>query len=202
MVKTMPPLSISLASRGTAPDQNVKIPSSLKIRAAQLKLFLYSCDASIDCIRVLTVSSGIVTYLKQSETEQTRLGRRCDLHSDYASHTADTEGANGTQLLAGSDVTLCKLLQSGVTSESRGRIGGLAGSRGYEALEEAPNTPLLCNDPGAMQEAAHPWVCRLAVVNQLSLDTLKRRDSKQTLGDTSTKAGNDSTRPGDCAIGV
>ena len=50
MVKTIPPLMISLASRGTAPDQNVRIPSSLKIRAAQEKLFLYSFLASIDCM--------------------------------------------------------------------------------------------------------------------------------------------------------
>ena len=50
MVKTIPPLIISLASRGTAPDQNVRIPSSLKIRAAQEKLFLYSFLASIDCM--------------------------------------------------------------------------------------------------------------------------------------------------------
>lgn len=50
IVKTIPPLIISLASRGTAPDQNVKIPSSLKIRAAQEKLFLYSFLASIDCM--------------------------------------------------------------------------------------------------------------------------------------------------------
>ena len=50
IVNTMPPLSISLASRGTAPDQNVKMPSFLKILAAQAKLFLYSFLASIDCI--------------------------------------------------------------------------------------------------------------------------------------------------------
>lgn len=66
MVKTMPPLKISLPSLGTAPDQKVRTPSSLKIRAAQLKLFLYSCFASIDCIRVLMVSSGMVAYLGKS----------------------------------------------------------------------------------------------------------------------------------------
>ena len=50
IVKTIPPLNINRASRGTAPDQNVKTPSSLKILAAQEKLFLYSLLASIDCI--------------------------------------------------------------------------------------------------------------------------------------------------------
>lgn len=50
MVNTIPPLKISLANRGTAPDQNVKTPSSLNIFDAQTKLFLYSFLASIDCI--------------------------------------------------------------------------------------------------------------------------------------------------------
>lgn len=50
IVNTMPPLMISLPSRGTAPDQKVKIPSSLNIRTAHMKLFLYSFLASIDCI--------------------------------------------------------------------------------------------------------------------------------------------------------
>ena len=80
MVKTIPPLSIKRASRGKAPDQKVKIPSSLKIFAAHTKLFLYSLLASIDCILqkvqhetftwwlmrtylVLMVSNGWVTYL-------------------------------------------------------------------------------------------------------------------------------------------
>lgn len=60
MVNTMPPLKIKRPSLGTAPDQSVRNPSSLTIRAAQLKLFLY-CLASIDCILVLTVSRGMVT---------------------------------------------------------------------------------------------------------------------------------------------
>lgn len=80
MVKTIPPLSISLANLGTAPDQKVKTPSFLNIFAAHAKLFLYSFLASIDCIlhyhelntselwlsiayRVLIVSIGWVTYL-------------------------------------------------------------------------------------------------------------------------------------------
>ena len=53
MVNTIPPLSISRARRGTAPDQKVKIPSCLKIFAAQTKLFLYSFRASIDCILLI-----------------------------------------------------------------------------------------------------------------------------------------------------
>lgn len=50
MVKTMPPLSINLANRGTAPDQRVKKPSFFTILVAHSKLFLYSFRASIDCI--------------------------------------------------------------------------------------------------------------------------------------------------------
>ena len=50
IVKTIPPLSTNLASRGTAPDQKVKTPSDLNIFAAHTKLFLYSFRASMDCI--------------------------------------------------------------------------------------------------------------------------------------------------------
>lgn len=50
IVNTIPPLMINLANRGTAPDQNVRTPSSRKIRAAHTKLFLYSFLASIDCM--------------------------------------------------------------------------------------------------------------------------------------------------------
>ena len=64
-MNTIPPLKISLPSRGNAPDQKVRMPSSLKMRAAQFKLLLYSDLASIDCILVLTVSRGIVAYLSK-----------------------------------------------------------------------------------------------------------------------------------------
>lgn len=60
MVKTMPPLNINRANRGTAPDQKVRSPSSFQILAMQWKLFLYSAFAWIDCILVLTVSRGMV----------------------------------------------------------------------------------------------------------------------------------------------
>ena len=57
IVKTIPPLNINLASRGTAPDQNVLTPSFLSILAAHVKLFLYSDRASMDCI--LFIVSGL-----------------------------------------------------------------------------------------------------------------------------------------------
>lgn len=50
IVKTMPPLKDSRTSRGTAPDQKARMLSSLNMRAAQLKLFLYCDRASIDCM--------------------------------------------------------------------------------------------------------------------------------------------------------
>lgn len=65
MVNTIPPLSTSRANRGTAPDQNVRKPSSLNILAAQWKLFLYSCLASIDCILPL-VSQPLEDMEKES----------------------------------------------------------------------------------------------------------------------------------------
>ena len=40
IVNTIPPLNISLASRGTAPDQKVKTPSFLNIFTTQSRLFL------------------------------------------------------------------------------------------------------------------------------------------------------------------
>lgn len=50
IVNTIPPLSMSLANLGNAPDQKVKIPSSLKMRVAHTKLFRYSFRASMDCM--------------------------------------------------------------------------------------------------------------------------------------------------------
>ena len=52
IVNTIPPLRTSRTNLGNAPDQKVRTPSSLKIRAAQTKLFLYSRLASIDCILI------------------------------------------------------------------------------------------------------------------------------------------------------
>lgn len=66
IVNTMPPLSINRPNLGRAPAQNVLIPSSLNMRDAQTKLFLYSLLASSDCIRVLMVSMGMVVYLRRA----------------------------------------------------------------------------------------------------------------------------------------
>ena len=52
-VKTIPPLSTSLANLGVAPRQNRNTPSSLRIRAAQWNELRYCVRASSDCIRVL-----------------------------------------------------------------------------------------------------------------------------------------------------
>lgn len=61
MVNTIPPLKIRRTNLGVAPAQKAVIFSSLNMRAAQWKVFLYSVFASIDCILVLMVSSGMVT---------------------------------------------------------------------------------------------------------------------------------------------
>lgn len=60
IVNTMPPLNTNRPRRGKAPAQKVNNPSSLKIFAAHAKLFLYSFADPSDCMRVLTVSRGIV----------------------------------------------------------------------------------------------------------------------------------------------
>jgi hypothetical protein len=62
MVNTIPPLSTNLTNLGTAPDQNTLTPSSPNILFTQTHVFPYSLLASILCMRVLTVSSGCVTY--------------------------------------------------------------------------------------------------------------------------------------------
>ncbi|KAH3659250.1 hypothetical protein OGATHE_006134 [Ogataea polymorpha] len=62
MVKTIPPLKISRPKRGVAPFQNVISPSSLKIFTKQSSVPVYSLSAPRPCIRVLTVSIGIVVY--------------------------------------------------------------------------------------------------------------------------------------------
>ena len=75
MVNTIPPLSTSRANLGSAPDQNVKIPSSLKMRVAHTKLFLYSFRASMDCMlcKVMIVSTfaslALLQLLEQELTE-------------------------------------------------------------------------------------------------------------------------------------
>ena len=62
IVNTIPPLMISRANLGSAPDQKVKTPSCLKIRAAQAKLFLYSLRASIDCILCTSAIAQPLTH--------------------------------------------------------------------------------------------------------------------------------------------
>lgn len=62
IANTIPPLNTSLPNLGSAPVQNVKNPSCLKIFTAQSMLFLYSLLASRLCIRVFTVSKGMVVY--------------------------------------------------------------------------------------------------------------------------------------------
>ena len=58
----MPPLNTKRPKRGVAPFQNVKSPSSLKILTKQFNVDVYSLSAPKACIRVFTVSMGMVVY--------------------------------------------------------------------------------------------------------------------------------------------
>ena len=150
IVNTIPPLKMSLPKRGKAPDQKVRMPSSLKIRAAQLRLLLYSCLASIDCILVLIVSRGIVAYLRLHISLARRRNRFINVHCDDACHSPEAERAEASKLLSRFNIALRHLLQTCVAPETDGRIGGLPGSSRDETLEEASDALLSCNDRGAM----------------------------------------------------
>ena len=159
MVNTIPPLSVSLTSRGRAPDQKVRTPSSRKILAAQTKLFLYSDRAEIDCIRVLIVSRGCVTYLINDEPlarpSRSRDVRRHFLHGNQAGHASQAKRAGCSQFLPWRHVALCGLFEGGVATKSRGRICRLAGCGGHEALEEASDTSFTRDDGGAVKKTSH-----------------------------------------------
>lgn len=132
------------------------------------------------------------------------------LHSDQARNTSNTEGTDSSQLLAWCRVAFCKLFQGCVGRETGCRVRSLSGRGRNKALEEASNTRLLENKLATVQEATHARVRRFAVVDpvlsepnsstvarnsQLSLDALKRSDSKQGLGESSTKSSDYCSRP-------
>jgi len=190
IVNTIPPLKISRANLGTAPDQKVRIPSSLKILAAQTKLFLYSFRASIDCILCPVSEASSTQSLSKSPvpgfdgiqglrdvsielTPSAEVAWRGDTfgfsashaHCDESCHSSDAERADRPQLLARCDIPLCELLQGCVTPESGRRIGRLPCRGGHEALEETPYAALSENDGGAVKEAAHTGIRRLAIVD-------------------------------------
>lgn len=59
------------------------------------------------------------------------------LHCDQASKTANAKGADCSQLLPWSNVSLRELLDCSVAAKPGRRVGSLPGRRGSEALEEA-----------------------------------------------------------------
>lgn len=135
-------------------------------------------------------------------TRLDRVQRHRHVHRDDASQPSDAERAHGAQLLARRHVRLCHLPQRRVRAEARRRVGGLARRRRHEALEKAPDTLLARDHRGAVQEAAHARLAGFAVVDELRLNALKRRDRECALCHTGTEAGNDVGRARDLAFRV
>lgn len=110
-----------------------------------------------------------MTYLPSPSHQQRSLGKErfsaSHAHCDESCHASDAERADRPQLLARCDIPLCELLQGRVTPESGCRIGSLPCGGGHEALEETPDAALSENDGGAVKEAAHPGIRRLAIVD-------------------------------------
>lgn len=172
MVNTIPPLKIRRAKRGTAPDQKVRTPSSLNIRAAQTKLFLYSARASIDCILREIISATKHNSLSNSDSPSLdRIQRHRHVDGDDAGQGADAEGADGAQLLAGRHVRLRRLFERRIRAEARRRVGRLPRRRRHEALEEAADALFARDDSTAVQEAAHARLAGLAVVDAVGRES-------------------------------
>lgn len=131
-----------------------------------------------------------------------RIQRHRHVDGDDAGQGADAEGADGAQLLAGRHVRLRRLFERRIRAEARRRVGRLPRRRRHEALEEAADALFARDDGTAVQEAAHARLAGLAVVDDLRLDTLERRDSQRALRHTSTKPSNDVRGARDLAIGV
>jgi hypothetical protein len=99
MVKTIPPLRIRRPKRGTAPDQKVSTPSSLKILAAHWKLFLYRLRASIDCI-LSSLSAKMQSRMPLFVPCLDRVYGHSGVDCDDASETTEAKCAHSAQLLA------------------------------------------------------------------------------------------------------
>jgi hypothetical protein len=59
-----------------------------------------------------------------------------DIHCDDTSHAANTKGAQGTELLSWSNVTLSQLPQAGITTKPNSRVCCLPCGGGNKASEE------------------------------------------------------------------
>lgn len=116
MVNTIPPLNMSLASLGSAPDQNTSTPSFLKIFATQSKLFLYRLLASIDLhsrLDCVDRHRGIAS--RPSQCMMPAMKREGSLHRDQARHTSNSKRTHCSELFSRSHISLRKLLNRRIT---------------------------------------------------------------------------------------
>lgn len=102
-----------------------------------------------------------------------RLG---DVHGDQTGQTTNSECSHDAKLLARCCVRLGHLLEEGVGGEAGCAVGSLSGSRGDEALEEAPETALASDDGDGVEEAAHSRFGGLAVVDTMGCKLGMRKD--------------------------
>lgn len=189
IVNTIPPLKISLANRGTAPDQKVKTPSFLKILAAQTRLFLYSFLASIDCILPNHKLLGCqvsdpyrlpgldhiegLSNISKLVNISFRWLNEPDLHRDQSRKASYPKRTHYSKFLSRLHVSLSKLLDHGVTPKPRSRIGRLPRRSRYETLEESPDSSFPKDDTRSMHEASHPWVRQLSIIDPMKILNLK-----------------------------
>lgn len=88
-----------------------------------------------------------------------------NLHRNQPSQTPDSERARCPQLFPGRDISLSKLLDCNVATESSGGIGSLTGGGGNKSLKESAEATLIPNNAGAVEEASHTGLWRFAVVD-------------------------------------
>jgi hypothetical protein len=134
-----------------------------------------------------------------------RIQRLRTIHRDQPRHRTDPKRSNTTQLLAGRRVPLRQLLQRCIRPEPNRRVRRLSRRRGDKALKETRNTLLTEYQRGPMEEATHPIFYQrparpppsgppnlprlptLAIIDNLSLNALERRNRQQRFGNTGSK---------------
>ena len=87
------------------------------------------------------------------------------IHCDQACQSTNPKGAGCSELLAGSYITLSKLLDHGITPKSCGGVGSLPSCCWDESLKKPSYSTFSKYDTRPMQEASHAWIGRLAIVN-------------------------------------
>ena len=199
IVNTIPPLSINLTNLGNAPDHSVNTPSFRTSWLPQSQLLLYSCFASILCMRVLIVSTGCVTY---TVIRPARPPIPNVLAAPSFSPGATYDSAiclkklydpnRVAELAAWRAVVGTKPWKKPRRPRSRAMMGTAwrkPRRRGFAALRSS----ILVVSAGSKRVKGGTSL-------QCGLDALEWGNGKQRFGHTGSEAGNDSARAGDVSI--